>query len=239
VLSYYRVESPPPADKDAGKKPPPEPPKLPPLTVDVVALAHALGQSEALPKVPADQKDIAAVGAVVGSAFRSGEKAREEARKLRTASQKAQALVAIADVLKDDEAKAAAEEAARLVAGELGDQVISPWALVRLARLGVALGLADNEVQVVANRIRGDEQLRGWAQLQLFRKHLAAARGRVEEALADEVDRESLSHRLARLELARHNTARDKGAAKAVDGWDDSLKPYGYMGVALGLQGTE
>jgi hypothetical protein len=166
------------------------------------------------------------------------ETARVEARKLRTAGMRVTALTAIADLTTDDtQARETAEEAAKIVTGELGDQVISPWVLARLVRIGAGLNLPAETLLALAGRIREAEQLRGWAQYQVFRMRLAGASAKADEAILNEIDPASLAHRLARMELVRHNTARDSSAAKVVDGWDDALKPFGYVGVAMGLQG--
>ena len=87
--------------------------------------------------------------------------------------------------------------------------------------------------------IRLSSQQIGSVQLLVFRQQLKRATEPADDSLADGVDTGSLSHRLARAELTRHNTARDKNAARKVDGWNDALKPYGYIGAAMGLQGKE
>jgi hypothetical protein len=236
VLPLYRRE-PPPKDTPAGAEPPKQAPP-PPLTPEVVALAVALDRQKDLPKIEGAQKDIEQMGKAIATALRSPAEARQEAGKLRTPALKIEGLVAVADMSKEDsEAKSAIDAAADLVTGALGEQVISPWVLVRLVRVGAPCGAGEEKLLAVAGRIR-DPALRGWAQLQVFRARLKGA-GKVEDAAADLVEKTSLSHRLARVELARHNTLKDKDNAKAVDEWPDALKPYGHAGVALGLQGEK
>lgn len=211
-----------------------------PLTAEVVALATALDVKEAeWPRGEGTDANVVEIGKAVGAVFQSPSKARELAKKLPTAVLKAEALANIADLLTD------ATEARTTVAEAVGTQVQAPaaqpgapWTLARLVRLGLANGEAEAELLALTNRIPESGSLRGWAQLQLFRRQLNAAQ-KAEESLLDTVDKSSLSHRQARIELARHNTRRDSAAAKAVDSWDASVRPFGHIGAAQGLQGSD
>lgn len=111
-----------------------------------------------------------------------------------------------------------------------------PWLLHRLVRLGADMGLAD-QVQPVADAIP-EPTLRAAAHRDVLRGRLAGK---------DQVQMESMDAEAAKgapnpfvLEfLARHNARYGSGAAvlKAVDAWErEQLRPYGYIGVALGLQ---
>ncbi len=230
VLSFYREEKPAPG----------EPKKvLPLLTVDVVALASALVSEKEVPlPTGVKQTEIAEIGKAAGlAALGRVEEGRVLARKLRTVSLRLEALIAVADAAKDeDEARRTAEEAVQVVKGKLGDQRISPWVLARLVRLGLANRLDEADLKAVAQFIHKDEPLRGWVELQLFRAHLARESGKVDESLADSVGSDYLSHGLARIELVRHNMLKDNSSADAVEQWKDPLKPFGYLGIALGLQ---
>ncbi len=235
AMGFYRQE--PPPKPVAGDQPAPKK-VLPALTVEVAALAFAVEQGKNLPKVTeVAQKEIEQIGKAVGQALTgSAGEARQSADKLQTVSSRLAALVAIADALKDaDQAKATAEAAVDIFRTKLGDQPISPWILARLVRLGVTHHLDEAGLREVAQRIKTDP-LRGWAELQLFRAQLAQEKGKASDTLADSVAGGYLSHRLARMELARHNMRQDSSTADAVEQWDASLRPFGYLGVALGLQ---
>jgi hypothetical protein len=78
-----------------------------------------------------------------------------------------------------------------------------------------------------------DRAVRGQAQLVLFRARLAASKQVVEEPAVGKVDAETLSHQLAREELARHNIPYDSGWAKVVRGWPEPQRAFGSLGEAL------
>ena len=92
---------------------------------------------------------------------------------------------------------------------------------------------------IAANSTYPADFLRGYAQLQVYRQKLKRATGQEDPATADLVEKHTLSHRVALVELVRHNMAKSSDAAKAVESWEAALQPYGYIGIALGLQGKE
>jgi hypothetical protein len=252
TLTFYRRKPPPPrpakVDKEENeeKKEPPKAPPSPPLSAEAAALAIIADRANTLPEAnePAEHDALAIGKALAAMLQGKGQEARDQAKGLRTAAVQVQGLVALADLARDDgEARAAANEAVGIVTGALGDQVISPWVLARLVRVGARLGLDESALAAVARRIRPEEQLRPWAQLQLFRARLGKEGGKAEKSLADAVERAyptaagkrfALSHGLALAELARHNA--EKGSDDDVEQWDESLRPYGYIGSVLGMR---
>ena len=76
--------------------------------------------------------------------------------------------------------------------------------------------------------------------MQVFRARLAKAGDTADKELLDVVQPGTLSSALAHVELARHNARKDAGAAeKAVEGWDEAVRPFGYIGVVQGMSGKE
>ncbi len=111
-----------------------------------------------------------------------------------------------------------------------------PWLLHRLVRLGADLGLAD-KVQAVADAIP-EPALRAHAQREVLRGRLAAKNQVDMQGMEAEVGKQAPNPLVLEL-LARHNARLGNGSAvlKAVDAWErESLRSYGYIGVALGLQ---
>jgi 4-amino-4-deoxy-L-arabinose transferase-like glycosyltransferase len=159
---------------------------------------------------------------------------------LRTLIPAAAALAVLAAVAvetgKGDAARQDVAEAAKLASPDLA-ATVSPWVFWRLVRAGVRAGVAE-QAEGVARAI-ADPVLRGRAQLEVLRGRLAATQGPADESLAQTMDKNTPAHGLALEALARHNARFGSASAvqKAVDGWDDErLRPFGYIGVALGLQ---
>jgi len=183
---------------------------------------------------------VRAMGKAIAATFKSAEEGRELAKKLLTPALRFEGLVAVADATADPgEARQALEEAVGVADKERNARTVSPWVVARLVRLGAVVGMDEQTLVRAVSWLPDQSPLRGWSQLQVFREQLRREKDAAGMSLADGVDKGSLSHRLALVELVRHNTTRDKSAAKAVDSWEDSLKPYGYIGAAMGLQGGE
>src|SRR5262249_4863828 len=108
--------------------------------------------------------------------------------------------------------------------------------LVRLARAGAKAGL-EERVQAVA-RLLPDAAVRGRMQREVLRKRLAERAGSADDAWTQLVDANAPVHAEALELVARHNARHGTASAmqKAIDGWDERLQPFGYLGVALGLQ---
>lgn len=108
------------------------------------------------------------------------------------------------------------------------------WLLYRVVRLA-ARGGHEEQAKKLAEAIP-DTAVRGRAQLEIVRARLDKATGKVDDAVAEEVDKTAPAYGVARAAIARHNACHAGLTAKAVDAWDDALKPFGYVGVALGIQ---
>jgi hypothetical protein len=111
-----------------------------------------------------------------------------------------------------------------------------PWLLQRLVRLGAAMGLAD-QVQAVADAIP-EPTLRADAQRDVLQGRLAGKDQVQMESMEAEAGKEAPNPLVLEF-LARHNARYGSGASvlKAVDAWQrEHLRPYGYVGVALGLE---
>jgi len=191
------------------------------------------------PKEKEQEKDIVQVGKAVALAWQGKHSAAvTDALKARTAVLKLEALAAIADAPGDaEQIKATIDEAMRLTDTGLAGKRIPSWPILRLVSAGLRASVAEDRLLVLAAKLDAKDGLKGWAQLPVVRARLTREDGKAEESLADQVDKGSLANRLVRVELACHNARKDTGADKAVDGWDESLRPFGYIGVALGLQG--
>ncbi len=112
----------------------------------------------------------------------------------------------------------------------------TPWQAYRLVRLGLKAGLPSDKLQAAASNIT-DPVLRGRAQLQLFRAQLEQSRKVVEDAEVQKVGApDSSTQAVARLLQAEHNTHSSGGWARAVQKWPESARPFGQLGVALGMQ---
>jgi hypothetical protein len=240
VMTYYKRDGAPAKGADGGKK---AEPVLPALTMDVVALAYALGEEKTLPTVTeATQKNLRLMAEAVAPVLNgSAEDARQKVEKLPTAALRLEGLTAIADLATDEsETRKTAEQAVGLIGSELRDQPVSPWVLVRLVRVGLKAGLSEASLlDSAVSRIHAESQLANWARLQVFRVQLGRETGKADEALLNSVEASTLSQRLARVDLARHNTRKDSGTIGAIEKWDESVRPFGYIGAALGLQGEK
>jgi hypothetical protein len=229
---------------------PAQPNRAPPVAlVDLCVALNKPDRATALfpqPKQRDNQEPDPAIriGNAAGLA-RKGEvdRARNVARAPGNGLARLEASLALAAALVDNQqpeaARADIEEAIRLFKTERPDRPVSPWVFYRLVSLAALAGLVDQAEEI--GRIIPDPGLRGQAQLELLRARLAGTKDKVDEALAQNVDRNCPAHALAREEVAQHNT-RAGGATemqKAVEAWEPEwLRPFGYMGIALGVQGS-
>jgi tetratricopeptide (TPR) repeat protein len=147
-------------------------------------------------------------------------------------------LLAVAEVAIDNGQTQAAvsdlEEALNLAEGDWQGKGPSPWLLYRLVRLGAEAGLFER-MQATA-RLIPDASLRGRARLEILRWRLAQSKAMADLSWADAIDKPTAARSLAALALARHNAGYDRGTAQMVDGWEEAHRPFGYIGVALGIQ---
>jgi hypothetical protein len=197
-------------------------------------------------------------GYVAGLAWQGkGDEALELARKMEPSLARLQALSALAAALVEtgpsDAARlipqavelAEADAAAVLrVAANLSEadraarKIAQSWLMLRLVRAGAQAGVAKDILQKLTSAATNpDAGLRGRAKLEMLRSQLRASKDKVDEALAEEINDSALAHGLALEAIARHNVQHGGGSVKAVDAWEpESTRPYGYNGLALGVQ---
>jgi tetratricopeptide (TPR) repeat protein len=167
------------------------------------------------------------------------EPARQIAAASGPASDRVRALVAVAAAAvqkKPDEARACLDLALGILEKESQGKPADPWLLCRLVRQGGRVGLADR-VQPIAESI-ADPGIKARAYLDLTRAGLAGKDKPDPGALAAEAQNGSPRPLILEL-LSRHNSRHGNSSdvRKAVDAWEpETLRPFGYVGVALGLQ---
>lgn len=111
------------------------------------------------------------------------------------------------------------------------------WSLWRLTRLAARANKPELATQL-ANSIP-DPQLRARAKLEALRARLDHASGKAGDDWANQIDAQAPAHAVGQEEVARHNARHGQGGAlmKAIGGWQpEALRPFGYLGVALGIQ---
>jgi hypothetical protein len=213
----------------------PNAPPRPPLAPSVVALAVALDKPGPKPGKASDDEDMVLVGRAEGLAFKGDLKQAPTFPENTSAETRLRALVAVAGAGSGPPDAAVLQQAAGLLEGEGRVRSASPWLLYRLVELTARAG-QDGPAQKLTEAI-GDPALRGRAQVEVLRARLSSMPGKADEALADGVAKQPLVFSgMAREAVARHNARLDADAAKAVDGWDEALRPFGVLGAALGRQ---
>jgi hypothetical protein len=134
-----------------------------------------------------------------------------------------------------------ASVAAADAAGRAGQAASVSWLLLRLVRLGVRAGVGKEGLQPLLDAAANlDTTLHARMQLEVLRGQLAGSKDKADDSLSQEVNKETLAHALARESIARHNTRHGHNALKNIPSWDpEALRPFGYIGVALGLADRE
>jgi hypothetical protein len=169
--------------------------------------------------------------------------ARERLRSVSGPEERISALIALITAAEangqDSAVRPELEEAFGLIEGDAKSRAVQPWQFVRLARAGVKAGL-EERVQAVA-RLISDAGTRGRIQLEVLRGRLTANKDRAEDSWMQIVDANTPVHPKALELVARQNARLGTGAAmqSTVEGWEEKLQPFGYLGVALGLQDRE
>lgn len=212
--------------------------KAPPLAPSLVTLCELLGKPVPQPRPGADEeadRDSILIGRAEAQA-RQGNKDRawQMTGEARNAQVRLRALVAIAGSQTGNPPDAAfTQTALDLYNGELKGQGVPDWLVLRLCQLGARDLLFDRAEQAAASIT--NVGLRGQAQLAILRGRLAASSEKAGDELPKTLPEKSAARAPAWLTFARHN-AREGGALKAVDTWDEPLRPLGWAGIALGLQ---
>jgi hypothetical protein len=179
------------------------------------------------------------------------EKARAEKANLQGLDQLYAFAALAAGDAKNPAATAALEEAAKWLADQDQEKLNAPaanrpdpsWTLLGLTQLAIAAGKPDLASAFAA--AVPDTQLRGRAKLAILRDKLAKTSARADESLANDVEMKDSSgttvhppaQALAKEAIARHNVKVLGGSTvfKEIAGWP-AQQPFGYVGVALGLQ---
>ena len=210
-----------------------------PLSVDAITLLVAMRADKAVPDTKDDKlKDVIAVGKAAGFAWR-GQPAdlAQAAAKASSPLVRLEALVAAADAKESESLlKKLADDAVTFAETKFVGTPLPGWLVVRLVREALQAGISEERILGLAQRLAPKDPMRGWVEMPVFRARLAQAEGKADEALLEIVDKGTLANAQARVELARHNTLKDPATEKAVDSWDEAVRPFGYIGVALGLQ---
>jgi ribosomal protein S27E len=234
----------------APQAPPPEgdgkPSAVPPAP-SLIALWVALGKPDKVAAVapPAAAEKVRdlliLLGNVKGLAVQGNfEQARARLAPIEAPEDRLPLLIALVATAADNGQATAVrpdlESALNLTESNLKAQSVSPWQLLRLARAGVKAGLTER-VQAVT-RLVPDAATRGRMQLEVLRGRLADSKQRTDEAGMKIVDANTPAHAEALEMLARHDAGLGSATEvqKGIEGWEDKLKPLGYLGVALGLQ---
>jgi hypothetical protein len=212
----------------------------PPVRPTVVALAVILQKAPPKPgKKHEEDKANDHVGQVEALARQEQwDEARQKAQLERNGEIfQFQALLAVAAAAVDNKVPNTndVEAAIKLAETKLRDKPELSWPLLRLTQLALRAGLSEERLRALAAVI-ADRSLRGRAHLAIFRAQAALSKQEIEESAADKVETKSLSHALASRELARHNIRLNSSWAPTVQGWQQPLKAFGSLGIALGLQ---
>jgi hypothetical protein len=213
----------------------------PALAPSVVALAMALGRELPEPpkkmKQPAENEVNSWIGTIEGHArLKQWGEARQMAAEQRFDPRKRlEALTALAYAALDDKAAGSTDVTSAIEQAKIPPKgpPPSPWLLLRLVRIGVHAGVAEDQLQSLAAVIT-DRDLRGRAQLAIFEGQLAQGKADDVKQL-DTVEAHTVSAWLAHEEWARRN----RGQTGVVKSWEPANRAFGLLGVALGSQKDE
>jgi hypothetical protein len=173
-----------------------------------------------------------------------GDQARTELSRLRAPVDRLRGLtvLAIASLDKPQPDPADLTALTQALGGEFKDQVADltsgnpdiSWRLWRVARIAAGEASQAKAARTVADAIP-DPVLRGLAQFEVFRAALA----RNEDVKAEDIDANSSAQGLARELLARRGAGRGRAGSLPgeIESWPEPLRPFGYAGLALGLEG--
>lgn len=216
----------------------------PPVSSSLIALCAALDKKELLEKLPAEwrkgpqsEQPPVVLGVIEGLALRGdAAKAHGLIPRLGGPQDRVQAHLSIAAALaakQPEEARKELEEAAQEVAQH--GRNVSPWLVLRLIELGGRTGLAEQTLQPLPAAV-ADPGLRGWAQLEVLRVRLDAAKEKAEDNWADAVDKETTGAHVAREALTRHNARFDGGTLAEAQKAPEPYRPFATLGALLGRQ---
>jgi hypothetical protein len=216
--------------------------KVPPLRAEVVALALLLEKKD----IPAagdndDDKGNELIGKAEALALQGKwDEARKEASKAEDAGVQFRAQLALAAAAVDAKLPDTTdiEAAFKLAEDGLAKKSERAWTMLFLVQLALQTRLPEERVRALADQI-GSTALRGRAQLAILRSQLDKANQVVEDSAAEKIDAKSLARSLAAQALARHNVHVNSGYTGVVQNWQQPLRSFGALGIALGLQDRE
>jgi hypothetical protein len=217
----------------------------PPLSPTLIALCQALNSASEtrrnLPragKAPEDAHNLLAGEAAAQAQTGNAAKARDLVRGIGLPRVRLLALINLAaDALDSQPSDTTDLDAVLgLVEGELRGRKPPAWPLFRLAQAAAKAGVAEEKVQRLLAALRDpSDYLHARGLLEVLRAQLSTTEKKADDGLLDPL-KGTPAEGLARAAFARHNARHDSGTVKQVDGWDEPLRPYGYIGVALGMQ---
>jgi hypothetical protein len=208
-------------------------PARPPLSPSVVALCLATGKPEPQPGKSEEDKGLQGAGRATGLALKGdATTARDVAKKLPPEA-RLRALVMLAEVTGE---AADVDAAAGLLDGDVkADLPGVPWLIYRLAAAAAKSGQADRALKLAEPLT--DPGLKTRAQLEAVRARLDGTKEQAGDGTLQGIDKGPLAQALAHEWLARHNGKLDyAGTIKAVQGWDEAVRPFGTLGTVLGEQ---
>jgi hypothetical protein len=214
---------------------------VPPLSASLVALCRVLDVEPPNPGKGVDDQPNVLIGSAQAIALKGeAERARHLATtEIELAETRLKALVAIAGAPKDKPFVDAVNDALVLAEARLQDQRgLSPWLLLELIEYASSVEVIETRLEALIKLIP-DADLSGLAGLVVLRDKLARTSDKADLAWAEIVNKNSAAYGLAHLEIARHNAKRKAISIKDVDSWDAPLKPFGYLGIALGRHDAE
>jgi hypothetical protein len=206
-------------------------PERPPLAPAAVALCLALGKPGPGPGQAENDKERFLVGQAAGLAMK-GDAAAARQVKAEKPEGRLQVLTALAEATGD---LADVDAAAGLLDGEPNEKPAPPWLVYRLVQVAAAKPGAADRALKLADHV-GDPDLKVMAQLLVVRGRLEGSGEKAGDNVLTGIDTGPLAQALGREALARHNARHDGGTLKAVEGWDESVRPFGLLGAVLGGQ---
>ena len=205
----------------------------PPLRSHVVALGVALERKPLEPGKDLAEREAALYGQVAGLAqIGKLDQARQAIQQASTSSAKLVASIRLVDAV----AKPTSEDLQAAIAALEGVEVRSlEWELLRLVEACMIEPDKLDNLETVLSKFPSRE-MQQWATLCALRVKASRTLYAVDLAWADKIPADTPAGLLARLEVARQNTAADKAWAANVANWEPAPQAFGSLGVALGLQ---
>lgn len=203
-------------------------PVLPSMTPTIVAACRAF--LDQLPPTDPKDKQIVAIGEVIAKAWKGDvATALQDAEVLATPAHRFEGYLGIAEATGDS---TAVQSAYGLLSGGLKDR-ISPWYgfhLFEAARNGKT---QKDQLPTLIGAVE-HPALGAWCHLQIARAAVSGSADAVSTDLLKDF-KGSLAYDVGLIEISRHNASRTD-MEDTVEEWEAGKKPFGFIGIALGLQ---